>query len=210
MLLNIYAIIALLISLTIHEAAHALTAFRLGDSTAKNMGRISLNPMRHLDLFGTLMLIFVGIGWGKPVVVDERYFLNPKRDTALTALAGPLSNIILAVIFAVPFKYLQGAGGQIFQIIRDLSGMMVHINVLLFALNVLPFPPLDGSKILGLIVPYKWHFFYRRYLANGMKYFMVFILIDMFFIKRIFGVSILQMVLFFIMDKIEMLLFLGT
>lgn len=210
MLLNLYAIIALIISLTIHEAAHAWAAFRLGDSTAKHMGRLSLNPLRHLDFVGTLMLIFIGIGWGKPVIVDERYFLNPKRDTALTSLAGPVSNILLAILFAVPFKYLQGLSGDTFTVLRDLSGMFVHINVLLFALNILPFPPLDGSKIIGLLVPYTSQVSYKRFLNNGTKYFIVFILIDIFIVKRIFGISILNTVVFFVMNKVEMLLFLGT
>lgn len=210
MFLNVSAIIALLIGLSFHESAHAYTAWKLGDSTAKRLGRVSLNPLRHLDLLGTLMLIFVGIGWGKPVPVDERYFLNPKRDSALTALAGPVSNIILAVIFAVPFKYLQGASGQLALSFHEFSEVMVHINVLLFSLNILPFPPLDGSKIIGLFVPYTWQVPYRRYLNQGMKYFFAIILVDVVIFPRLFGFSILQKVLFFIMDRVEMVLFLGT
>jgi Zn-dependent protease len=200
---NIYAIIALLVGLSFHEAAHAYVAWKLGDHTAKRQGRVSLNPLRHL-------LVLIGIGWGKPVPVDERYLLNPKRDGALVALAGPISNIILAVVFAVPFKYLQTAPEQWMQLVRDFSGIMVHINVLLFALNILPFPPLDGSKILGLFVPYAWQVPYRRFLKNGMKYFFIIILVDVIILRRLFGVSILQTTLFFIMEKVEMVIFLGT
>ena len=210
MLLNIYAIIALLIGLSFHEAAHAYVAWKLGDSTAKRLGRVSLNPFRHLDLIGTLMLVIIGIGWGKPVPVDERYFLNPKRDNALVALAGPVLNIVLAVIFAVPFKYLQETPDQWVLILREFSATMVHINVLLFALNILPFPPLDGSKIIGLFVPYTLQVPYRRYLNEGMKYFFAIILVDVIIFPRLFGFSLLQKVLFFIMDRVEMVLFLGT
>jgi len=136
---NLVYFIPLVISLTLHEFAHAFTADRLGDPTPRANGRLSLNPLAHLDPLGTLMLIFAGIGWGKPVPIDPYNLSHPRRDELLISLAGPLSNLILAAILSLFHLPL-------FQI-------LIIINVSLAVFNLLPIPPLDGSKIFLNLLP---------------------------------------------------------
>ncbi|MDX9970566.1 MAG: site-2 protease family protein [Candidatus Gracilibacteria bacterium] len=201
-------IIALLINLTIHEASHAIVAFKLGDPTAKNAGRVSLNPVRHLDLIGSLVfLITQQIGWGKPVPVNPANFRNPVKDNALTALAGPLSSFLLAFSMVFPWKY----GVNVFpEIVLLLIQYVFHISVFLGVFNLLPIPPLDGSKILGFFVPRKYYLSFDNFLEQGQKYFIVIILIDVFILGNVFGFSILAFVLSFLAKNIEMLMFLGA
>jgi len=185
----LYFIPALVIVLTFHEFAHAWTANYLGDPTAKHNGRVSLNPLRHLDLFGTLLLFLVGLGWGKPVPVDPRNFKNPVRDSAITAAAGPLANLVLAFAAALPYKYLSFATGQ------DLAGAIFQLSIVLMIFNLLPFPPLDGSKVLALFVPDRYQREYRNFLHNGTKYFMIFVVVDIFFLSKVMGMSVLWYVI---------------
>ena len=204
----LYFISAILISLTIHEASHAMVAYYLGDPTAKLQGRISLNPIRHLDMIGSFVfLITMRIGWGKPVPVDPRNFKYPVRDNGLTALAGPLSNFILAFVIALPLKYL--AVYMPFELVKFLR-MLFDVNVVLGIFNLFPFPPLDGSKILGLIVPERWHRQYANYLANGMKYFVAIILIDAFILRDLIGFSFMGYVVGEIYYYVSLALLLGT
>lgn len=146
-------LLSLLIGITVHEFAHAWEANRLGDPTAKLMGRLSLNPLRHLDPFGTIFLLLVGIGWGKPVVYNPDYLRHGKKDELRIALAGPISNLILAFIFALPYRiahYLQvDLSNNPFFII---TAVITEINIILAVFNILPIPPLDGSKIIFLFV----------------------------------------------------------
>lgn len=135
-----YILIALLVVVTIHECAHAVTSNALGDPTAKLAGRISLNPFAHLDPMGVIMLLLIHIGWGKPVPVNDHYFANPKRDTTLTALAGPFSNLMLALILAIPLKYFNQF---LHPILEHFLKTVFDISIVLFAFNMLPFPPLD-------------------------------------------------------------------
>lgn len=141
-------ILAILIAISIHETAHAWMANRLGDSTAKLAGRISLNPLVHLDPMGTIFLFLAGFGWGKPVPVNQGNFKNPKLDELKVALAGPLSNLLAAILFSLILRFLplSTAAGQIIFII-------IQINVALMIFNLLPIPPLDGSSILQIILP---------------------------------------------------------
>ena len=149
---------AILICLIIHEVSHGLAAYKLGDPTAKMNHRLSLNPLRHLDLFGTLMMVVVGFGWAKPVPVDPRYFKKPKQGMAITALAGPLSNFVLAFLSAIAVNFLSGAmtvkgeGGVLFTAARFFY-LMVLLNIGLGIFNLIPFPPLDGSKVLAMFLP---------------------------------------------------------
>ncbi len=153
-------IVILLFSIIIHETAHGFSALKLGDPTAKMRGRLTLNPIPHIDIVGTIvlpvMLILVKspvlFGWAKPVPVNPLNFRNPKRDMMLTSLAGPLSNFGLAVIFAILYRLVRivGFGGQIF--IRGLE-YGAAINILLFCFNLIPIPPLDGSKVLMYFLP---------------------------------------------------------
>lgn len=147
----------LLFALTVHEYAHGYVAWRLGDPTAKNAGRLSLNPLKHLDPLGVLAFIIMKIGWAKPVPIDPRYFKQPQKDMLLVALAGPGSNVILAIASAALAHFL-----VTFQILplfflQPLVGMLVAsvwINIMLAVFNCIPIPPLDGSKVLmGLLPP---------------------------------------------------------
>ncbi len=181
-------LIALVIVITIHEFSHAWVANYFGDPTAKLAGRISLNPLAHLDIVGTLMLFIIHIGWGKPVPVNPNNFAKPKRDNALTALAGPAANLILAVFIAIPLKYLPPT---FFTPLTRFLSATWDVSITLFAFNMLPFPPLDGSKILGMIIPDRWHGTYERYLQNGIIYFAIFLLFDQFILAPNFQFSIL-------------------
>jgi len=143
----IFVIVGLLLALSLHEAAHAYVAYYLGDRTAKDEGRLTLNPFAHLDIFGTLCLIFFKFGWGKPVPVNPRNFINPSIGNFLVAIAGPLTNIVLAILLAGIIRLIP-QGSIAFAIIDAI----VYINILLAFFNLIPIPPLDGSKILGLFM----------------------------------------------------------
>jgi len=157
----------IILALTVHEFAHAFTANRLGDSTAKEMGRLSLNPMVHLDPIGTIMIVFAHIGWAKPVPFDPANLKNPKIDTLKIALAGPVSNIILAFIFGLIFRLMIQSGfhtyGGITQTIFTLITFSIIINLILCFFNLIPIPPLDGSKILAGMLPNEKEEIYMYY-----------------------------------------------
>ncbi len=203
----LYLIASLVIVITIHEFSHAWTAFKLGDPTAKFEGRVSLNPLRHLDPIGTLMMFLVHIGWGKPVPVNPKYFKNRTRDEALTALAGPLSNLILAVVIAIPLKYY---GDRMFDQVFVFLNILMDISIILFAFNMLPFPPLDGSKFLGWFIPRKYKPKYDLYLQNGTVYFLIFLVTDRFLLLKIFGFSFLSEFIGVIFTFVKTAIFLGT
>jgi Zn-dependent protease len=209
----IYFVIALLITLSVHEAAHALVAYYLGDPTAKMRGRLTLNPIKHLDLFGSIIfLITQRIGWGKPVPVNPANFKHPVRDSALTALAGPMSNFILSFAVALPWKYLGGylAGNAVGAQLLIILQLTFHVSIYLGIFNLFPFPPLDGSKILGLFVPKRWHSQYANYLANGLPYFVFILMLDIILLPRIFGFSAFLHVIRYLHDLVSMLLLIGT
>ena len=162
----------ILLALTFHEFSHAYVANRLGDPTAKQMGRLSLNPLVHLDLLGTAMLFIVKIGWAKPVPVNPLYFKNPKRDLLWVSLAGPGSNIMLAFVFGIICRILgieslhnleYGLGG----IIQFMVAFAMIINIILAIFNFLPVPPLDGSKILLGLIPTGYEEQIEPYLKYG-------------------------------------------
>lgn len=204
----LYFVAALLVTLTVHEASHALVAYYLGDPTAKLHGRLTLNPIAHLDFFGSLIFLLTQrIGWGKPVPVNPANFKHPVRDSALTALAGPVSNFVLAFIVALPWKYL---GGFLPDYVLLIFQMIFHVSIFLGIFNLFPFPPLDGSKIVGLIVPKRLYFQYGRFLNNGTKYFIGIILIDVFVLGNLFGFSIFGFVMRYLHDVVSTVLLLGT
>ena len=138
---------ALVFSLSFHEFSHAWMAYRLGDSTAARMGRLTLNPMSHLDPIGSLALIFMGFGWAKPVPVDARYLKNPRKDMVKVAAAGPISNIILAIIGALVLRLLFGTD-LLSNSVKTFFIIFMQINITLAVFNLLPVSPLDGSQIL--------------------------------------------------------------
>jgi len=138
-------VIAILTAITIHEYAHAWTANFYGDPTAKSMGRLSLNPLAHLDLLGTIFLLIAGFGWGKPVIVNPRNFKNPKLDNLTVSLAGPMSNLLLAVILGLIYRFFKMP-----TVLEELLFLMIFFNLVLMIFNLIPIPPLDGSKILAI------------------------------------------------------------
>ena len=137
----------LLFALVFHEFSHGWVAYKLGDPTAKNQGRLTLNPIAHLDPFGSMMILFVGFGWAKPVPVDSRYLANPREDMMKIAFAGPASNLFLALIGGVLIRLIGYAG--------PLTSMLIlftQINISLAVFNMIPIPPLDGSQIFSGIM----------------------------------------------------------
>ena len=206
--IDIYFIIALVIAITIHEFSHAFAANYFGDPTAKYHGRMTLNPLAHLDLFGTIMLFLVGLGWGKPVPVNYNNLYHPKRDSALVSLAGPVSNILLALAISLPYKYvsLQGTSPALAQ----LFGAIFDLNLILAIFNLIPLPPLDGSKIIGIFIPQQYYGAYQHFLMNGVKYFIAVILVDTFILQNLFGVSILWKLLSNIFVITKSLILFGT
>jgi len=151
-------IFSLLIGITVHECAHAYVADKLGDPTARLKGRISLNPKRHLDFLGTLMMVIsglsgVGFGWGKPVPINPYNFKKPTRDEFLVAIAGPASNFAIAYILGFIIKLEIVDQGSFFQIFF-LSAIQLNIGLMIF--NLIPIPPLDGSSIIGILFPKTW------------------------------------------------------
>jgi Zn-dependent protease len=200
--------LALLITLTVHEASHAMVAYYLGDPTAKIRGRLTLNPIKHLDPIGTILFIITQrIGWGKPVPVDPRNFKHPVRDSAFTALAGPMSNFIFAFFLAILWRY---TGTYMHEYLLLFVQMLFHVNIYLGVFNLFPFPPLDGSKILGLFIPKKYHVQYLNFLEKGMRYFVAIILLDVFILRDLFGFSVFGSVMGKLHDWIAMFLLLGT
>ena len=164
----------------VHELAHAFAAYKLGDDTAKRDGRLTFNPLKHIDPIGMIMILVFGFGYAKPVPVNFGRLHNPKRDGALVALAGPASNILMSFIFGFGFVGLQKlfmvTQSQAFEIISYFFYYAAYINIALAVFNLLPIPPLDGSKILAGILPDKIYWKYMQY----ERYAMIFVLILLF------------------------------
>jgi Zn-dependent protease len=150
--------IVLLIAFSVHELAHAITADRLGDPTPRRMGRITLNPLAHLDPFGSLMLLISGFGWAKPVMIQPLNLKgNPRSSMAIVAAAGPLSNLALAALFALPVRLgsldIVVTASGVLPSLNFLVFELIWINLILFFFNLIPVPPLDGYKILTGVLP---------------------------------------------------------
>jgi Zn-dependent protease len=147
---------AILIALTIHEFSHAGVAWLSGDMTARNAGRLTLNPLKHLDLLGTIMLFYGPFGWAKPVPVDPRAFRHPRRDDILVSIAGPVSNIVCALAFGWALRFLIADGplsGLYTHFVKMLLVYIVELNIGISFFNLLPVPPLDGSHIVAALIP---------------------------------------------------------
>lgn len=211
--LNAPFLIAMLLALTVHEWAHAAVADRLGDHTARSEGRLTLNPIAHLDPIGTLMFFLVHFGWGKPVPVDPRNFSKPRRDTALVSIAGPCSNLLLAILaflllalFAPSVMHVgaveellasPGVGQRIQAFFVQVLMNSLFINLGLMAFNLLPIAPLDGSKILHAFIPLRYEETYDSLMEKGPM-----ILLALLVLERALNVPILLTWISFIMNAV--------
>ena len=157
----IFLLPAVLIALTVHEFAHAYTSFRLGDPTPKYQGRLTLNPVAHIDPMGLLMLVFFRFGWGKAVQVDPRYYGNRRQGTMLVSLAGPASNIVLAFFILILYFFFNQVN-----FVGTLLLRTFELNIILAVFNLLPIPPLDGSKILASLLPPHLSYKYSNFLGQ--------------------------------------------
>ena len=169
---------ASLLCITFHETCHGLAAYRLGDNTAKRMGRLSLNPLKHVDLMGLIMMALFRFGWAKPVPVDMRNFKNPKAGMALTALAGPVSNVVLAYAAVVLCNFVMFLADRLGStwLLLTLAQFFVYVEIIsagLAVFNVFPIPPLDGSKVLFALLSDRAYDRLMRYEKYGMGLLMV-------------------------------------
>ena len=158
----------ILISLTVHEYSHGYAAYRLGDSTARNLGRLTLNPIKHIDPLGFLFLFLAGFGWAKPVPINSRNLKHGKSGLAIVSLAGPLSNLLLGFIGMIVFRLcalylITSLPVTIQTMLMTFLQLFIYINVGLFVFNLFPIPPLDGSRIISVLLPSKWAYYYLRY-----------------------------------------------
>lgn len=163
-----------LIALTGHEFAHGWVSSKLGDPTPERDGRLTFNPLAHLDVVGTILMILTGFGWAKPVMVDPRYYKNQKRGMALTAIAGPIANLImaflamliLAVTTVVSVKFGSGVNADASGVVRFIwrfTFLLAYRNLCFMVFNLIPIPPLDGSKVLGLFLPNRMYYTMLQY-----------------------------------------------
>ena len=174
-------IVALVLAVTFHEFAHAFVANQLGDSTARLLGRVSLNPIRHLDLFGSLAFLFVGFGWGKPVPVNPYNMrnINPMIGYALSALAGPTSNVLFAFLVTIPFRLDAAPLNDLDPLALQFVQSLIVVNISLAAFNFLPIPPLDGFSLARLVLP--------PAATAWMEQYGMFVLIALVFLPQFFG-----------------------
>lgn len=180
-------IVGILLAITIHEYAHALVAYRSGDPTAKLMDRMTLNPFAHLDPMGTIFLLLVGFGWGRPVPTNPNNY-NKRSDGIKVALAGIVANLLLAVILALPIRYANLKGINVDSSLwLSLLNILIDINILLAVFNLLPIPPLDGSHIVEYFLDYETTLVYERYGP--------FILLALIIFDRLSNVSILYSIM---------------
>ncbi len=190
----------ILMALSFHEAAHGFIAYKMGDRTAYNLGRVTMNPLKHLDLMGSLWMLIFGYGWAKPVPINARNFRDPKKGMAFTAIAGPIANLILAVIGIIFYSvityiltdniifFAAGENAFLFKVIVILWNffyLMAIMNLTLMVFNLIPIPPFDGSRFFGFFLPPKTYFAIMKY----EKYTLIAVLAISFLCSRFFGFS---------------------
>lgn len=182
-------IVVIFIALPLHEVAHGFVARLLGDPTAERMGRLTLNPLAHLDPNGSLAILLVGFGWAKPVPVNPYYFKNRKNGMALVSLAGPLSNLLVATVAVLIYKILLYFVplSDFTLILCSVLNLIAQINISLCAFNLIPIPPLDGSKIIGFFLPMKWYYRYEQFFAKYQQYVFYGMILLLFVLPRMGG-----------------------
>ncbi len=188
----------LLISVTLHEVSHGYSAYLLGDPTAKNMGRLTLNPIAHIDMVGLIVMVITSIlgfpfGWAKPVPVDTRYFKNPAKGMMITGFAGPLANILLIFIFNIILRLVHGYHITLPGRLEEMIVWIVFINLILASLNLIPIPPLDGSRIVAGILPPKQRYQYAQIERYG---FMILIILAFTRILNVIMLPIMHLIAF--------------
>ncbi len=199
----VYLLIALLVALTFHEASHALVAYWLGDDTPKKMGRLSLNPFAHLEPIGVLMILTIGLGWGKPVQIKaENLKPGPKVGMALVAVAGPISNLLLAAIAGIPLRmhwvsllsdiriplpFMPTGYHAVYVGVGPLLQWIVWLSLALAVFNLIPLNPLDGSRLWEILLPTRWYMQVMRFELLGLGLVLALILSDRFFGTNILG-----------------------
>ncbi|MCR6471124.1 site-2 protease family protein [Bacillus sp. FSL R5-0654] len=175
-----YVAITLVVAFTMHELAHAYVAYRFGDPTAKNQGRLTLNPLKHLDVFGTILIFVAGFGWARPVPVNRYHFKKPRLAGICVSIAGPLSNLVLAFLGFFVYVLLQKFGGE--WIMRFEPGVdnffliFINLNVILFLFNLLPLPPLDGYRIIEDVVSPRIRAKMTQFEQYGIIIFLIFVI----------------------------------
>lgn len=189
----LFYLIAIMLSLSVHETAHGFVAYKCGDPTAKDLGRLTLNPIKHMDPFGFICMMIAGFGWAKPVPVNSRNFHKPRRDMALVSIAGPASNLLLAVLFVAIFRITyfplnsaiieSALVADTFMLnlltyVEQFIIIMITMNVTLAIFNLLPVPPLDGSKLLYMLLPPKVYFKIAPYEKYIYIVFMILLITD--------------------------------
>ena len=166
------SVIPALVCITLHEISHGYVAYKLGDNTAKNMGRLTLNPIKHIDIVGLIMMVVFKFGWAKPVPVDMRNFKHPKRDMAITALAGPVSNVLICCvvlfIYGIIFLPCKLSGSEFWGDVLNMVYITSYLSIALAIFNIIPVPPLDGSKVLFSLMSDEAYLKLMRYERYGM------------------------------------------
>lgn len=193
-------LVPVLIAITVHEVAHGYVAYLLGDPTAKLAGRLTLNPIKHLDPIGAIALLIVKVGWAKPVPINPLYFKNKKRDILLVSAAGPISNFVLAIIFSLIIRVILTLFGSFhnsllvsfFSTIIDICSAGIIVNIGLGIFNLIPIPPLDGSNILASLLPNRIAASFMRFGKYG------FIVLLLLFLSGVVQKVILPIIYFFV------------
>jgi Zn-dependent protease len=177
---SLISLIAALACIIFHEVSHGYVAYRLGDKTAKDMGRLTINPFKHIDVFGLLSFVLFNFGWAKPVQIDPRNFKNPKRGMAISALAGPVSNFLMAIVFLFIYGLTVTvlSTGDIGPYVLALIARIVVFSVTLGVFNLIPMPPLDGSKILFAVASDELYYKLLRFERYGYIFLLLVILLN--------------------------------
>ncbi|USK33786.1 site-2 protease family protein [Bacillus sp. F19] len=190
-----YVVIVLAIAFTVHEFAHAYVAYKFGDPTAKNQGRLTLSPLAHLDPIGTLLIFIAGFGWAKPVPVNRFYFKNPRLAGVLVSAAGPLSNLVIAFIGLAVWYILLSTGALsslssgMAEGVHQFFNILIFLNITLFIFNLFPFPPLDGYRIIEDLAPSGVRAKMTQFESYGMVVFLILVLtpLDKYTIQPVFS-----------------------